>query len=620
MPEKVLLIKPPTNYIPISWGYVIATLEQAAIPYDFWDTNRPTHSHDYYFEKLRRGEYLAVATGGFVYSTNWFVEVTNHLRSLAPRIPIVLGGSITRDVRLELLFQHLQLDFAVIGEAETSFSKLLNAVATDSNLEQIPGVAFCRNDGSVVRNAPVRFNLEDPFWMPSYTQIEMQSYLDEYRHHIVPGLGKIMPVLTGRGCKGGCSFCSPTVGHFMPRPMEHIFRELEIYDHLYDFESILFATEIFFDKPEDIESFCREYMKLKRRKPWVCCFRMDQPAELLLLMKEAGCVMVTIGLESASPPVLARLKKGCTVEGFKQVYDAAKRADLVVDAPFMMTNEDETAADLKQTFDFLIEERIDANFGLVLTYPGTPIYRRAIKKGLIEDEWDYITQTMREIVWYAHAIMDTPYLNITAMERDEMFMTVFSQARRYYTFLFQEFRAHNVTPTLIQSSTPPVPGIRGECHRCGQQASLPLSRSVAVQVIEYKFICCRCHQKNFMHFVSMPQTRTYYEELAQSLRQAGKLLIVGTGKNVQDFLLYNVFDLPIEQLVGVLHWPGKPENKHFYWLPLYHIAELEHLDYDAMLLADVTPEAAENLLEINFPWGNKPIYELAPRKMEWSSV
>ncbi|MFH1027059.1 MAG: hypothetical protein V1791_03560, partial [Pseudomonadota bacterium] len=232
MTEKVLLMKPPTNFIPISWGYVIATLDQAEIPYDFWDTNHPAQPNEYYLERVLRGEYLAAATGGFVYGTNWFVEATQCLKTLSPQTPVVLGGNITRDVRTELLFQHLQLDFAVIGEAETSFPQLLHAMAAGSGFDQIPGVAFRREDGSLAKNKTVRFNLEDQFWMPSYKRVELQHYLDGYRHHVVPGLGRLMPILTGRGCKGGCSFCSPTVGHFMPRPVEHIMRELEIYEHI----------------------------------------------------------------------------------------------------------------------------------------------------------------------------------------------------------------------------------------------------------------------------------------------------------------------------------------------------------------------------------------------------
>lgn len=617
MPDKVLLVKPPTNYFPISWGYIMASLDQAEIPYDFWDTNRPAQPDEYYFARLREGEYLAAATGGFLFAANWFVDVVRRVKSLAPQLPVVLGGSITKDVRLDLVFQHVKPDFAVIGEAETSFPHLLRALASGSSFEEVPGLAFCREDGSIARNPRVRMDLGAQFWMPSYKRVDFQYYLDGYRHHIVPGLGRIMPLMSGRGCKGGCSFCSPTVGHFTARPVEHILLELEIYEHIYDFESILFATEIFFNKPEDIEHFCREYKKLRRRKPWVCCFRMDQPAELLQLMKEAGCVMVTMGLESASPPILAKLKKGCTVEGFKRVHEAATEIGLIVDAPFMMTNEDETAADLKQTFDFLIEHRIDSGFGLVCTYPGTAIYHRAMKKGLIQDEWEYVTGILREWVWNAPALMDQHYLNITAMEHEELFRTVFTQTRRYYSFQFHEFRARNVVPTVVQLSGQPSIGMTGECHRCGEKTVIPLSRGAAVQVIEYKYICLRCHQKNFMHFIDMPQTRAYYEELRRNLHQAGKLVIVGTGKNTLDFLLYDAFGVPFEQIVGVLHWPGEPAHKHFLWLPLYHFAELEHVAYDSMLVADATPEEAQYLEDMKVPWGNRPLYELTPRRMVW---
>ncbi|MEI6212840.1 MAG: hypothetical protein WCP10_01945 [Desulfuromonadales bacterium] len=43
------------------------------------------------------------------------------------------------------------------------------------------------------------------------------------------------------------------------------------------------------------------------------------------------------------------------------------------------------------------------------------------------------------------------------------------------------------------------------------------------------------------------------------------------------------------------------------------------MNYDAMLLTDLTPDLVECLLEMDIPWGNKPIYELAPRRMMWDS-
>ncbi|HXK36395.1 MAG TPA: radical SAM protein, partial [Candidatus Paceibacterota bacterium] len=297
---------------------------------------------------------------------------------------------------MDILLNKLPIDFAVVGEAETCFPHLLAALDTGTSFETIPGLAFKREDGSIVKNPSCRVALDQEDFLPAYEAIDLQYYIDSYRHHVIPGLGRMMPVLTGRGCKGGCSFCSPTVGRFMPRKVENILSEIEEWNRRYQFDWITFATEVFFTADEDILAFCREYKKMRMRKPWSCCFRMDQSTELLPVMKEAGCVMICAGLESGSENILPQLKRGCSVEQFQRTLDASRRIGLMLDSPFMMTNEDETEDDLTKTIDFVIQNKMDANFGLVGVYPGTPIYARALQKGLIGDEWDYMTNRMKE--------------------------------------------------------------------------------------------------------------------------------------------------------------------------------------------------------------------------------
>ena len=316
--KKVLLIKPPFQFIPIGMGYVLSCLERAGIPVDFLDMHRPAMPVEHYMDKVAAGEYLAVATGGFVYGINWFREIMAKLKTLSPSTPVILGGNITKNARMDILLDKLPLDFAVVGEAESGFPQLLQALDAGASFESIPGVAFKAADGSVVKNPYRRVELDKEDYIPVYDPIDLQYYIDIYRHHVTPGLGRMMPVLTGRGCKGGCSFCSPTVGRFMPRRIEPILEEIEHWNRRYDWDWLVFATEIFFASDEDILEFCREYKKMGLRKPWGCCYRMDQSVELLPVMKEAGCAMITVGLESGSEEILPQLKRGCSLDQFKR--------------------------------------------------------------------------------------------------------------------------------------------------------------------------------------------------------------------------------------------------------------------------------------------------------------
>jgi len=614
--KKVLLIKPPFQFIPIGMGYVLSCLDRAGIPVDFLDMHRPARPVDDYMNNVAAGRYLAVGTGGFVYGINWFREILGKLRTLSPQTPLILGGNITRNVRLDLLMDKLPLDFAVVGEAETSFPQLLQALDAGIGSESISGVAFKGPDGKVVRNPSRRVELDQEYILPAYEALDLQYYLDVYRHHVLGGMGRMMPVLTGRGCKGGCSFCSPTVGRFKPRKIEHIIREIETWNSRYQFEWISFATELFFATDEDILEFCRQYKQLRPHRPWACCFRMDQSPEVLPAMKDAGCVMVNIGLESGSETILPTLKLGCSVDQFVKTYDAARRVGLVVDSPFMMTNEDETEEDLKKTFDLLIEKKIDANFGLVGTYPGTPIYHRALKKGSVGDEWDYMTNRLKEWPWRSPSVSEMGYFNISAMPSSSVFETVYGQVRRYFTFLYNEFRAREVSLVAVPTGEGAQEiGITGRCFNCGHRETLPVRTQGAVNVIEYVFRCPKCCQKNFLDFMGLPEAKQYYDILGAKLRQAGRIMVVGTGKNAMDFYFYNLFGLDMERIVGFVDFRGAAREQKFYHLPRYRLADLERVDYDAILVVDLARDMAELLLSTSTTAQSKPIYFLAPSKL-----
>ncbi|HNS20134.1 MAG TPA: radical SAM protein [Sedimentisphaerales bacterium] len=614
--RKVLLIKPPFHFIPIGMGYVLACLERSGIPVDFLDMHKPAGPVEQYMRRLAAGEYMAVGTGGFVYSTNWFRETLIRFRSLCPQTPIILGGNITKNVRMDLLLNHLPIDFAVVGEAESCFPQLLHALAEGTDYRSIPGLAFKDRDGNIVKNPYRRVALDQEDYVPAYEATDLQYYIDSYRHHVVPGLGRMMPVLTGRGCKGGCSFCSPTVGRFLPRRIDNILREIETWNRRYQFDWITFATEVFFTSDEDILEFCREYKKAGFRKPWGCCFRMDQSPELLPIMKDAGCAMICAGLESGSENILPKLKHGCTVDQFRKTLDAVRKVGLVVDSPFMIANEDETEEDLNKTVDFLIENRMDANFGLVGTYPGTPIYVRALKKGLIGDEWEYITKRLMEWAWRHPSLLELSYMNISAMPAPEMFTTIFRQIRRFLTFQYREFRAHDQSLNASSNGNGAKEiSIAGHCLNCGTRHSLAIRDSGAVSVVEYLFRCNRCHQKNFLHFTDLPQTREYYNALAAKLREARKIMVLGTGKNAMDFFFYDLFGLDLDQIVGFVDLRGSATEKKFYHLPCYRLADLESVDYDAILVADVRHDVANLLLGTSTAAQHKPTYFLAPSEL-----
>ena len=630
--KKILIIKPPYNFVPLGIGYVLSCLERANIPFDFWDTLRPENPEEYYLDKIENNEYLAVATGGYVYNLNFFIEISEKSESLSPDTPFILGGNITRNVKIDILFGAVKADYIYKGEVEVSFPELVKHLATGTpSLEDIPGVCY-KNDqsGEIKKNPGGRVDLSADFLMPAYHLMDIPFYIDTFKHHIFHKASRMMFTMTGRGCTGGCSFCSPTVGKFMARPYEDTMREIEYLNEHYDFESFGFVTEIFFQDDEQIFDFCEAYKTLKIQKPWYCMIHPHITPAVFPAMREAGCFGINMGLESGSDPILAKLKAGCTVAGFKENLNAARSAGIAVESSFMVGNESETEEDLRKTFDFLIDNRVQANFSIVSAYPGTSIFNKAKKRGQVEDELEYMQNVMSGRYWRTYNIAEFPYMNISNIPDDRLFETVGRDSRRYLSFQFHEFQAQNVefshrphtgeTTKSNNGGADQVIDMNGECIACGTPVSMSLNTGEDVNLIELSDICTNCFTRNFFDLTKDPAFKNHYDSLEGTLCDCQKILVFGRGKNADSFYFYDIFNIGEDKVIGFVDERTAEEEisgieehsgsdkRMFYHLPRYAPEDVKELDFDVGLVTDITPEMMAAL----FPDGvGKPLLWLA---------
>jgi anaerobic magnesium-protoporphyrin IX monomethyl ester cyclase len=418
MNNKILLLKPPYFHIPLGLAYVMANLEKHKIEFDFIDTAFETPN---YRKLLKGNDYIAVASGGLSAEHLFFRQMISKVRSKKPDIPIILGGNITKDLNSEILFDKTKfgIDFGIIGEAETSFPFLIGKLLAGSNdFSDVPGLLYKdKVQNKIVRNNPKRFDVETENTFPAWHRIRIENY----KNTEIPFVGKqeFMPIVTGRGCVGVCSFCSPTVGAFRKRPLKHIMEEIEFMFSHYDFSLLMFLNEMFYDTKEDIHAFCDAYKKVTNRKPWVCSMRadVDVDIETFKAMKDAGCVMTSAGIESGSDKVLQIMKKQTTTDQIKRFFRNVKQAGLPCCGTFMLGNEGENEEDLKQTIDMVTSEEMDCDGSVANAYTGTLIYKNAIKRGLIKDEWEHLQRSGR---WgnYFYALMRKLYINISDIPDD----------------------------------------------------------------------------------------------------------------------------------------------------------------------------------------------------------
>lgn len=89
--------------------------------------------------------------------------------------------------------------------------------------------------------------------------------------------------------------------------------------------------------PALLKAFSEEVIKRKLNITWWGNLRFDKQftRELVELMKDAGCVAVTGGLEVASPRILKLINKGITIEQVREVTKTFKDAGIYVHAYLM---------------------------------------------------------------------------------------------------------------------------------------------------------------------------------------------------------------------------------------------------------------------------------------------
>ncbi len=189
-------------------------------------------------------------------------------------------------------------------------------------------------------------------------------------------------VMSSRGCPFGCVYCSPTLRgsygtRLRVRSTEGVLREL---DYLRSLGATLvqFRDDVFtLDRGRTLD-LCREMTRRRMPLRWTAQTRPDLvDPELLQAMRRAGCASIYFGVESGSWRSLQTLNKASTPQDARRAFAWARQARLFTVAFFMLGNPDETEAEIRQTYDLMMELRPDMiQVAFFTPYPGAPVFDR----------------------------------------------------------------------------------------------------------------------------------------------------------------------------------------------------------------------------------------------------
>ena len=399
---KVLFVNPPQTASkykfmgviapPLGIAYMAGVLQENNIEVEILDASAEDMDFKDVEKELLKRKPDLVALTALTPTIGRALETAQVVKETLPDSIVVMGGYHPTFNFIETL-EDENVDIIIRGEGEYIMLNLVQALENQSSLHDVKGIVFeDKNSKEIVVNpeAPLIQNLDElPF--PALNLLPMKKYrlLDMDTH--------MTTMITTRGCPMQCSFCSSAAMHgkkIRERSVENIVDEIEYLKTNYDIDTIAFMDDTFTLKKRKVMAICDEILKRNIEIMWGCTSRVDTLDEKLLKkMKEAGCITIFIGVESADQQQLDNMCKNTTIAKIENAFKIAHKLKIRTIASVALGMPGDTKEIMNKTVKFVHKLKPNyAIYSLATPYPGTKFYKEAFEKNLIKiKDWSKYT-------------------------------------------------------------------------------------------------------------------------------------------------------------------------------------------------------------------------------------
>jgi radical SAM superfamily enzyme YgiQ (UPF0313 family) len=290
------------------------------------DSDRPTkpapstssHFFEAVAEHLKSLSFDIFGFGSICSSYPLTLRLAREVKRLNPNSLVILGGPQASVVDVATMRAFPFVDFVVRGEAERTFTVLLNYLSAGpggSQLEDIPGITF-RNGADVIRNsnAPVIENLDD-LPLPAF---DLDPNLEDR---------EAVHLEIGRGCPFACSFCSTNDffrRNFRLKSSEKMIEQMKCLEQAYGIRNFSLIHDMYTVDRKKVMAFCEAVLACGHEFTWTCSARTDCiDDELIGLMARAGCRGIFFGIETGSSRLQAVIKKNLNLSEARERIECA---------------------------------------------------------------------------------------------------------------------------------------------------------------------------------------------------------------------------------------------------------------------------------------------------------
>jgi radical SAM superfamily enzyme YgiQ (UPF0313 family) len=357
-------------------------------------------------EKILLRKPTIVGFSVYIWNTEELYEVCSILKSVAPHIILVLGGSeISYETETQRLFPIA--DYVIAGEAEFLFKNFCDQILTGFS----PSTKIIRGELPEIKSLVLPYDL--------YTDDDIKN--------------RVIYVEASRGCPYKCEYClsslDKSVRSFdlnlflaeIKKLMDRGARTFKFVDRTFNLSPTTSVTILnFFFEHIDLGLFLHFEMVPDR---------LPQEIKNLIQKFPAGSLQFEVGIQTLNPDVAKNVSRKNDLkkveENFNYILTETKvhtHADLIVGLP------GETLESFGQGFDRLAEMKPDEiQVGILKRLKGTPIIRH-------EKEFQMRYQSFAPFQILSTSTMD--YQTLQRMNRFAKFWDLYANSGEFKNFIF----------------------------------------------------------------------------------------------------------------------------------------------------------------------------------------
>ncbi|MBI3819255.1 MAG: radical SAM protein [Planctomycetes bacterium] len=301
------------------------------------------------------------------------------------RFPVAIEGP-HGTLEPERLFNKIpELRYLARHEPETPLLRLIQFFDSPSKFAEIDDLSYRDASGDIIHNRDgAALEDLDALPMPAFHLLPM----DRYREHGDDNLPFSL-VVTSRGCPMPCGYCFKEMfgSRLRVRSIPRVMEELDLLINKYGVRRIFFHDQIFTLNRRRTHELCGAMIAAgyNKKLTWRCQTRLNgMKEETLDIMKQAGCVEIQTGLESAAPEIQDQILK-LTVEEFIKYRSYGERIGLRISPNNIIGLPGETFASALASLKFYHRLGIPYAPNFHFPYPTTPFYKKARAAGEIGD-------------------------------------------------------------------------------------------------------------------------------------------------------------------------------------------------------------------------------------------